>query len=98
MANFAIGNIGEFCELIENWKSNTERVKQYFMAKEISDDRKVPALLAMIGGKTYSLLRNLTSPDDPATKGLDAKMKLLDNHLSPFKATSDCRTFSLPQT
>ena len=53
------------------------------MAKEIPDGRKVPALLALMGGKTYSLLRNLTSPDDPATKGFDAIVKLLDNHLSP---------------
>ena len=83
MANFAIGNIGEFSELTETWKSYTERVKQYFMANEISDDRKVPALLALMGGKTYSLLRNLTSPDDPASKGFDAIVKLLDNHLSP---------------
>ena len=83
MANFAIGNIGEFSELTETWKSYTERVKQYFMANEISDDRKVPALLALMGGKTYSLLRNLTSPDDPASRGFDAIVKLLDNHLSP---------------
>ena len=83
MANFAIGNIGEFNELTETWKSYTERVKQFFMANEISDDRKVPALLALMEGNTYSLLRNLTSPDDPATKGFDAIVKLLDNHLSP---------------
>ena len=83
MANFAIGNIGEFSELTETWKSYTERVKQYFMANEISDDRKVPALLALMGGKTYSLLRNLTSPDNPASIGFDAIVKLLDDHLSP---------------
>ena len=83
MAYFAIGNIGEISELTETWKSYTEQEKQYFMTKEISDDRKVPALLAMMGRKTYSLLRNLTSPDDPATKGFDAIVKLLDNHLSP---------------
>ena len=83
MANFAIGNIGEFNELTETWKSYTERVKQYFAANEIANDRKVPALLAMMGGKTYSLLRNLTTPDDPATKAYDDIVKLLDNHLSP---------------
>ena len=83
MANFAIGNTGEFSELTETWKSYTERVKQYFMANEISDDRKVPALLALMGEKTYSLLWNVTSPYDPATKGFDAIVKLLDNHISP---------------
>ena len=51
MANFAIGNIGEFNELTDTWKSYTERVKQYFAANEIDNDRKVPALLAMMGGK-----------------------------------------------
>lgn len=83
MANFAIGNIGEFNEFTETWKSFTERVKQYFAANEIADDRKLLALLAMMGGKTYSLLRNLTSPDDPATKGYGDIVKLLENHHSP---------------
>ena len=53
------------------------------MAHEISEDKKVPALQALMGGNTYSLLRNWTSPDDPATKGFDAIVELLDNHLSP---------------
>ena len=83
MATFAIGNIGEFNDLTETWKSYTERVKQFFAANEIANEKKVPALLAMMGGKTYSLLRNLTTPDDPATKGLDDIVKLLENHLSP---------------
>ena len=83
MATFAIGNIGEFNDLTETWKSYTERVKQYFAANEIANEKKVPALLAMMGGKTYSLLRNLTTPDDPATKGLDDIVKLLENHMSP---------------
>ena len=83
MATFATGNIGEFNELTETWKSYTKRVKQYFAANEIPNDKKVPALLAMMGGKTCSPLRNLMTPDDPATKGYDDVVKLLDNHLSP---------------
>ena len=65
---------------METWKSYT---KQYFAANEIPNDKNVPALLAMMGGKTYSLLRNLMMPDDPATKGYDDIVKLLDDHLSP---------------
>ena len=83
MATFAIGNIGEFNDLTETWKSYTERVNQYFAANDIANEKKVPALLAMMGGTTYSLLRNLTTPDDPATKGLDDIVKLLENRLSP---------------
>ena len=51
MATFVIGNIAEFNELTEIWKSFTERVKQYFAVNEIPNDKKVPALLAMMGGK-----------------------------------------------
>ena len=60
-------------------------MKQYFAANEIANDRKVTASLAMMGGKTYSLLWNLSTPDDPATKAYDDihVVKLLDNHLSP---------------
>ena len=94
MATFAIGNIGEFNGLTETWKSYTERVKQYFAANEIANDKKVPALLAMMGRKTYSLLRNLTTPDDPATKGLDDSEII--GKSSVTKAISDCRTFSVP--
>ena len=83
MATFAIGNIGEFNELMETWKSYMARVKQYYTANEIPKDKTVPALLAMMGGKTYSLLQNLMTPDDRATKGYDDIVKLLDDHLSP---------------
>ncbi|XP_056012602.1 uncharacterized protein K02A2.6-like [Ostrea edulis] len=44
---------------------------------------KVPALLSLIGGKTYSLLRDLTSPEKPAEKNFEDIVKLLKDHLSP---------------
>lgn len=83
MATFSIGNIGEFNEVTETWKSYTERIKQYFLANQIPEQRKVPALLAIMGGKTYSLLRNLTTPTDPATMDFANIVTLLENHLSP---------------
>lgn len=36
----------------------------------------------MIGGKTYSLLRDLTSPEKPADKNFEDIVKLLKDHLS----------------
>jgi hypothetical protein len=30
---------------------------------DIAEDKKVPALLTLLGGKTYTLLRNLTAPN-----------------------------------
>jgi hypothetical protein len=40
-------------------------------------------LLAVIGGKTYSLLRTLTSPDKSSTKSFDQIVAILKGHLSP---------------
>ena len=83
MAHFSIGNVGEYNELTETWKSYTERVQQFFLANQVVDDRKVPALLAIMGGKPYSLLRNLTMPAEPSTKTYDEIVTLLNDPLSP---------------
>ena len=83
MAHFSIGNVGEYNEVTETWKSYTERVQQFFLSNQVADDRKVPALLAIMGGKTYSLLRNLTIPAEPSTKTYAEIVTLLNDHLSP---------------
>ena len=83
MSHFSIGNVGEYNELTETWKSYTERFQQFFLANKIADDRKVSALLAIMGGKTYSLLRNLTMPVEPSAKTYDEIVTLLNDHLSP---------------
>jgi hypothetical protein len=83
MANGYIGKIEPFDDSVESWNSYVERLEQYFTVNEIDDEKKVPALLTLLGGKTYGLLRNLTLPDKPATKTYDAIVKLLKDHLSP---------------
>jgi hypothetical protein len=50
-----IGKIQTFDENIENWTSYTERLEQYFEVNEIANEKRVPALLSLIGGKTYTL-------------------------------------------
>jgi hypothetical protein len=45
--------------------------------------KKVPALLTLLGEKTYGLLRNLTSPDQPWTNSYDDLCELLNKHLNP---------------
>ena len=90
MATAAIGFIGQFGDTKESWESYNERREQYFIANKIKDnsadgglDDRVPALLSIIGGRTYSLLRALTAPEKPATKSFDDLVKLLKGHLSP---------------
>jgi hypothetical protein len=57
-----IGKIEAFDETIEPWSSYVERLEQYFKANKVDDSLKVASLSSLIGGKTYNLLRILTSP------------------------------------
>ena len=43
----------------------------------------MPILLSLIGGKTYTLLRDLLTPDKPATKNFQEIVTTLQQHLSP---------------
>jgi dihydrofolate reductase len=56
-----IGKIGPFDEALETWASYTERLEQYFALNDIKGEKQVPALLTLLGRKTYNLLRNLTA-------------------------------------
>lgn len=84
MAAFGlIGKIDPFDETIEPWESYVERFEQYFTVNEIDPGKKVPSLLCLIGGRLYSLLRDLTFPDKPAEKTYQELVTLLNSHLSP---------------
>ena len=79
----SIGKLEEFDETRNDWTAYIVRVEQYFLANDVADDKRVPVLLTVIGGKTYSLLRTLTSPDKPSTKSFDQIVEILKGHLSP---------------
>ncbi|XP_069139325.1 uncharacterized protein [Argopecten irradians] len=49
----------------------------------MTEEKQVPALLSLIGGRTYGLLRDLTAPDLPATKTYPVLKKILQEHYSP---------------
>ena len=89
-----IGKIEPVDENIEKWTSYVERLEEYFNVNNIADDKKVSALLTLLRGKIYSLLRNLTAPDKPLTKPYDEIVILLTNHLSPKPLiTAECFRF-----
>ena len=54
-----------------------------FLANDISEDKKVPVLLSVIGATTYALLRNLVTPDAPKDKDFATLSKLLKDHYEP---------------
>ncbi|XP_060063527.1 uncharacterized protein K02A2.6-like [Ylistrum balloti] len=59
------------------------RQMQVLNAHSIKDEKQVPALLSLIGGRTYNVLRDLTATDRPATKTFNELVAILKNHLSP---------------
>jgi len=83
--------IDSFDSNVESWDAYSERLGQYFICNEIADEKKVPALLRLTGSKTYSLLRDLTAPDLPATKTFDQLAEILKGNFSP-QAVVYCTT------
>ena len=78
-----IGKIDVFDDTVETWCAYKERLDQYFIVNDVAADKLVPALLSLIGAKTYSLLRDLTAPDLPSTKSYDNLCAVLEQHLAP---------------
>ena len=78
-----MGSVSIDYETRDDWTAYIERVEQYFLANNVADDKMVPVLLTVIGGKTYSLLRTLTFPDKPSTKSFGQIVAILKGHLSP---------------
>ena len=53
-----IGKIDPFDVNIERWVDYIERLEQFFLVNEVKEEKQVPALLSLIGGKTYALLKS----------------------------------------
>ena len=77
------GHLEEFHSDSELVAAYIERVQLYFTANEVKDEKQVPVFLSSVGATTYTLLRDLVSPEKPKDKTLDALFKVLENHYSP---------------
>ena len=88
----SFGRINEF--QAEN-EAYLERVELFFQANDIADGKKVAVFLSVIGGKTYTLLRNLLSPTKPQEKSFDVLAEELKKHFEPKKVVIAER-FSIP--
>ena len=63
----AHGSVGEFDSSKETWPSYTERLEQYFIANDLTDEGKKKAVfLSNCGATTYQLIRDLVAPKSPA--------------------------------
>ncbi len=79
-----LGQVGPYCEGKEDWACYVERLEQFFIANDITDAPKKRAVfLSGIGPSTYSLLRNLMTPDVPSSKTYDELKATLSAHFKP---------------
>ena len=83
-----LGSIEQFDPKYGDWSEYTERLEQYFLANDINDDKKQTAVfLTVIGSDTYSLLRNLLTPEKPSQKPVEELIQILSEHLNPKPIT-----------
>ena len=80
---FQIGKIDCYDANTESWLCYKERLDQFFVANDVADDKKVPALLSLIGSSSYRLLRDICHPDLPSTKDYNTLCTALKDHFSP---------------
>ena len=78
------GNLQEFRPGEEgNIIAYIERVELYFRANDIVADKQVPVFLSVVGGRVYSLLRDLQAPDKPDSKTFKELAETLQAHYEP---------------
>lgn len=78
-----IGNIGPFDDNVEQWSSYSERFDYFVQANGIANQKIVPTFLAVMGPKTFNLLRDLLQPTKPGEKTYPEIVKVLSDHFSP---------------
>ena len=61
------------------------KIRSIFVANDVGDDndKKVLALLSLIGSSSYRLLRDICHPDLPSTKHYNTLCNALKDHFSP---------------
>ncbi|XP_051164949.1 uncharacterized protein LOC127283881 [Leptopilina boulardi] len=77
-----IGSITEF-SLNDDWDLWSERLHHYFVAIDVSDEKKVSLFLTLIAAEGYALLRNLCMPTASSTRTLEELLKVIADHLQP---------------
>lgn len=79
-----IGTLAEFDQKNQSWEEYCEIMEQFFVANNIDDgDRQRAILISVVGTSTYSLMRNLLSPDKPKDKTYTELVRLLKDHFDP---------------
>ena len=78
------GSNGELHGGQKSWKSYSERLEHYFVAKDVKSAMKKRAiLLSRYGLETYMLVRNLVAPRKPTKHSFTELVELVRTHHNP---------------
>ena len=81
-----IGSVTPFDNATQSWEEYNEMLDFFFEANDINEpERRKAVLLSSVGAATYSLLRNLVSPDLPKAKTYEQLTAELKKHFNPSK-------------
>lgn len=84
MAVAMVGTLTAFDSQTQTWEEYVEVLGHFFVANGIGDEEKKRAiLLSSVGSRTYSLMRNLLSPNKPGEKSYKDLTDLLQSHYNP---------------
>ena len=79
-----LGRIDSFDLKTDSITEYIEKVEQYFIANDITNEKKQTAIfLTITGNEMYGLLRNLLAPESPAGKTIKMLPETLTDDLKP---------------
>ena len=78
-----VGKIESFDPTQVTFPRYVKRIKNFFSANEVADDKQKYVFLNSLGRKHYNLLLNLLSPAEPEDKSLDELITVLTKHFQP---------------
>ncbi|XP_072389504.1 uncharacterized protein [Diabrotica undecimpunctata] len=78
-----IGYIEQFNPAKSDITSYIKRLEQLFICNVVEKDKEVPLLISLIGGETYSVLKDLLAPEVPSSKTFEELKRVLIEHYSP---------------
>ncbi|KAK8775781.1 hypothetical protein V5799_030873 [Amblyomma americanum] len=73
------------------WTEYLERVKLFFDANSVPEEKKKSVFLTCCGSSTYSLLRSLLTPKTPDQVSIDEIFSVLSGHYIPKPSVVVCR-------
>jgi hypothetical protein len=78
-----IGHVTEFNPAKEEFGAYVERLEQFFIVNDVSEEKKVPLFITLIGSDTYAVLKSLLDPAKPVSKSFSELVSTLSEHFSP---------------